>query len=127
MAFNVSKLIDETVSVSFSYTHESTGEVGEINALVKKASLTPSFGQMLVDFENSSDFISVARELSEIATEWDMDYNGEPFPPSFDNLRRLPMPFLAAFIRAITEQWSGKPKMSKVSGNGSAQAAKQSE
>ena len=124
MSFNVSTLIDETVDVSFTFTHESTGKIGEINARVKKEFLTPAYGQMLVDFESNSDFLSVARELSYVATDWDMDYNGEPFPPTFENLRRLPMNFLAAFIRAITEQWAGKQKMSKASGNGSAQAAK---
>jgi hypothetical protein len=64
--------------------------------------------------------IGIAKSLASILTDWSIDMGGEPFPPTAENLERVPVDFLTRIIERLGESWSGNaPKPSK-SRNGSA-------
>lgn len=121
---NIASILDTTVEIAFDYTDKETEESATITAVVQKECLTPGFGQMLLNLDNNKDYDGLANELAVVTRSWDIDYNGEPFPPIVENLRRVPIDFLVAFLQAITEQWAGKSKSPKPSDSGLARAAR---
>lgn len=113
---NIGTVIDKTVDITFEYNGES------VTMQVREESLSPQFEQGLRDTIDRP--IAAAETLVSVITGWDIDYNGEPFPPTLDNLKILPVSFYEATIAAIGEMFAGKLKKSEPSANGSAPAVK---
>ena len=120
---NIATLTQATVAISFEFENRKK-EKSAINLQVYEESLTPRAFGKIKQFENEQDGMALSEALSEMIHAWDLDFNGEPFEPTADNISRCPFPFLTAVIEAISETWSGKEPPPKTSVNGSAPAAK---
>lgn len=53
------------------------------------------------------DAFALARALSTVISSWDIVQDGQPFPPSVENLAALPFPLLGELSRAIGEAAAG--------------------
>lgn len=84
--------------------------------------LTPSLMQDFKDFTDKP--LSMASGLAGVLTAWDIDWNGEPFPPTTENLAKLPIEFLTYVMERISESWSGNGQTPSASASGSAASAK---
>lgn len=87
--------------------------------------LTPAFMDSLSQFEQTRNASHIGQQLSEAITEWDLDWNGEPFPPSFENLTtKCDVDFVMELVNQMSESFSGNGQTPSVSQNGSAGLAK---
>lgn len=75
---------------------------------VKVNSMTPQFLQAYKDIDDKP--IGLASALSGTITAWDIDLNGQPFPPTEGNLAACPAPFLFYLVGKVSEVWSGNEK-----------------
>jgi hypothetical protein len=107
MTFNIAKALEATIDISFEYEAKN-GDVTGISVKVLEESLTPKTFSDIRGFEKEQDAMKLAETLSNIVRGWDIEYNGEPFPPTFENLSRCPFSFLLALVNAIGETWAGK-------------------
>jgi hypothetical protein len=73
----------------------------------KAEMVTPRFLQQVKEWD--ADPIKKAIAMSEVITAWDIDMNGEPFPPNAENLSRTPNKFLDRMLDKIAESWQGNP------------------
>ena len=114
---NIAETLEKTAPFSFEYKGETvSGNIRE------EAVMSPDFIEGMGAFKDKPT--EMARVFSDVITDWDIDMNGEPYLPTFENLRRLPFPFFEAMIEEITESFLGKPQTSPASGNGSGRTAK---
>ncbi len=72
---------------------------------VKVNSMTPQFLQLYKDKDVQP--ITLATALAGAITAWDITLGKDPFPPTEENLAKLPTPFLYHLVTKITEVWSG--------------------
>ena len=100
---NLAKVLelDKTVRIEDEYN----GEKYWFEA--KAEMVTPRFLQQVKEWD--ADPIKKAIAMSEVITAWDIDMNGEPFPPTFENLDSLPPKFLSRLINKIAETLNGDP------------------
>lgn len=113
---NIGTVIDKTVDLTFEYNGES------VTLQVREESLSPQFEQSLQDTVKRP--LAAAEAFARVIVSWDIDYNGDPFPPTVDNLKILPVSFYEAVMSAVGEMFQGKLKKSEQSANGSAPVAK---
>lgn len=73
----------------------------------KQEMLTPRFLQQVKDWDTEP--IKKAQAMSEVFTDWDIDMNGEPYPPTMENLSRVPDKFLEYCLNLVVESWQGNP------------------
>lgn len=79
----------------------------------KTNALTPKF---LASFTSlQTDPMELAAALADVITAWDLDADGEPFPPTKDNFASMPVDFLAYMIERMSEIWAGEKKSLKAS------------
>lgn len=57
--------------------------------------------------------------ISDSIESWDMDVEGQPFPPTVDNLKQVPVVYLIAFGKYLGELREGNPTNGASSPNGS--------
>lgn len=88
----------------------------------KTSIITPKFLQSLADLESKP--MEFAAEVSRFMVSWDIDFAGEEFPPTAENLQRLPIEFSVRLVEKVGESWSGNEQKPKRSLNGSAASAK---
>ena len=112
---NIGNELDAQVPFSF----ERKGET--VKGTIKESCLTPDFLEALGKFQSHPT--EMARVFADSIGEWNLDYHGEPFPPTFDNLRRMPLAFYEDFMNGISEIFAGKSQTPSASGNGLAVAA----
>lgn len=108
--------LDETVTFNDEYNGES------FSFTAKKNVLTPLLLQTFSDVQTRP--IGQAEILASVITEWTIDMAGEPFPPTVENLSKVPTEFLWQVFNKIAESWSGNDADKKKSANGSAASAK---
>lgn len=113
---NIAALVSDTTDITFSYRGE------DITATFLTDCLSPDFLQGLKDMEDTP--VEIARVLGDALQSWNIDWDGESFPPTFENLRKLPFDFHTALANTIAETWTGKSQTPSESGNGLAVAAK---
>lgn len=113
---NIGTVIDKTVEIEFEYK----GELVKME-IVEEA-MTPGFSQSLQDVDKNP--IELASAFASVTKDWNIDYNGEPFPPNLENFKRLPMSFYEKAMEALGESFAGKQQTSSESVNGSAPPAK---
>src|SRR5687768_14332770 len=98
---DISKALDlERVE---KFDHVYNGE--KFSFSVKMNNFTPEFHQTYKDAADKP--IEIARALSLVLTDWDIDLAGKPFPPTFDNLQRVPSDFLWDLLVRIFDTWNG--------------------
>jgi hypothetical protein len=97
-------LTDKTVK----FSKEWEGEIVEWS--VKEKSLTPRVLQAFSDVQTRP--IELANGLSGIVTDWSIFLEAEgDFPPTPENLAKLPFDFLNFMLESISETWAGgKPQ-----------------
>jgi hypothetical protein len=99
------------------FNGEFNGEKFTFHA--KSQMLTPEFLQQLADL--STKPIEYANAMSGVITEWDItmgkDAKGNPipYPPTFDNIKKIPREFLEYILDVIAESWAGKKQTASVS------------
>ena len=100
---NLAKVLelDKTVRIEDEYNGEKYWFV------VKSEAISQRLLQQELEWNDTPKLKSQA--LSEIITAWDFDMNGEPFPPTFENLDSLPPKFLSRLINKIAETLNGDP------------------
>jgi len=113
---NIAEITESFVTLSSEYKgHKYQVEVYD-NAL------SPQIMQCFQDVKEKP--IEFATALSKIIKGWDIDMNGEPFPPNFENLSKCPADFLGHILELVSENWQGKSQTSEQSASGSAAKAK---
>jgi hypothetical protein len=63
--------------------------------------LTPQLLQRIMDIDTRP--MELANALSELLVSWDIDLNGEPFPPTVGNLAKVPFGFLRTILDQIAD------------------------
>lgn len=91
--------LDETTT----FESEWNGEKFSFDA--RTNILTPEWLQMNTDVDEKPE--NLARMLANTLTNWDITMGDDPFPPTFENLRKVPKNFLWHVISKISESWSG--------------------
>ena len=117
------EILEVEREISFDFTN-SKGSKSTAKAFVAENSLTPKVFRALRKLEENKDVDGLTSALAEIYKRWDIDINGEDFPPTVENLEGLPFDFLTSMVEAVAEGWSGKLETATKSLNGSAQTAK---
>lgn len=89
---------------------EWEGEVANVTFL--KHAYTPKLEAEVMAESGSGGANSVADLLGQLLHDWDITQNGEPFPPTRDHLAILPVSFLVACMKAISEVMAQDPLLS---------------
>ena len=97
---NLAALLSQTVSLKIHFS----GDV--VNAEYLPHKMTPKFRAFLIGLDNGVEIgeaqkDSAAQMAAEMLASWDVDYDGQPFPPTYDNLLTVPIELLSAVVRAI--------------------------
>jgi hypothetical protein len=108
--------LDETVTFDDEYNGE------KFSFTAKKNVLTPDLLQKFQDVNKRPE--AQAEMLAGILTGWTIDMHGELYPPTFENLNRIPTDFLWQIFNRIAETWSGNDADKKKSASGSAASGK---
>ena len=70
--------------------------------------LTPAFLDSLTKYEERRDSVEIAKHLSKNLVSWNLTWNGEPFPPTVENLTEVcDFEFLMQIVTTISESFSG--------------------
>lgn len=87
--------------------------------------LTPAFFDAVARYEETHNSSEIAHQLSKNITKWDIDWEGEPFPPSYENLANVcTFNFNMDLVNKMAESVGGEKKKQTQSPNGSADLAK---
>ena len=70
--------------------------------------LTPAFLNDLKHWDDEP--LACAEALARAIPRWGIDMNGEPFPPTAENLAQVPKKFLNHLLTVIVESWQGNPQ-----------------
>jgi hypothetical protein len=65
--------------------------------------LNPSWLNRATERQEEGDALNMAHALAEVILDWDVTQEGQPFPPSGDNLAHLSFPALGALLRSLIE------------------------
>lgn len=95
---NISTL-NKTARLEIEYNGEKVWFQCKTNAL------TPRFLDQVSNIQ--TDVKLLAKALASVVTEWDINLDGQPFPPTEENLLDVPTPFLTTMIEKMTEVWGG--------------------
>lgn len=107
MGFNIAKTAEKTIDLSFDYEGEN------IEIKVKPNVMTPAFGKQLEQSDLTSSHESAVTLVKTAVVDWNLDWNGEPFPPTPENIANCPYGFLTKILTKLTEVWAGNaPKSS---------------
>lgn len=76
-----------------------------INAEILPHKLTPEYRARLQKLarEESEERDADAQMVSELVASWDVTAGGEPYPPTYENLREIPIALLTVTATAILE------------------------
>lgn len=85
---------DKLVPASFEYTDAITGETETIELQLKRMAFTQAAPKKLVKALNDEDTETIASLLDGLVVEWNLDWNGEPFPPNTQNIGSRPAEFI---------------------------------
>lgn len=125
---DILKLRSKTISKTFdySYTDADGNEVKEpITIEFYEKCLTPAFLDALTQYEAKKDTHEIAKHISKNIVSWSLHADGEPFPPSIENLTEVcDFDFLMQIVTTIAETFSGNAQKPTASQSGSAVSAK---
>lgn len=131
---NFAKSKAKTLKKVFKYefnSEDGSNAVENIEIEFYEKCLTPAFLDALTKYEEKRDSVSIAKHLAKNIVSWNLDWNGEPFPPTEENLSEVcDFDFLMQLVTAISETFAGKkptqtesPSLSAVSAQSETQAA----
>ncbi len=102
-SFNIADVLEIAVSTPFEYR----GTRIEMEVYIER--ITPEFRERLAAATDKSEEDAVRALVVEAAKSWSLNWNGQPFPPTYENTSRCPYSFLAAAANAVLKVWSGDP------------------
>ena len=99
-------------SFEWTYTDAEGSEQTETIALqLKRMSFGLSASKTFRKALDEQDNAAIADMLAGLIAEWDLDLNGEPFPPTAENIVELPVEFVAALAeKSFTRLFPNPPK-----------------
>lgn len=125
---NFAKSKAKTLKKTFEYKflgEDGNEAVEKIEIEFYEKCLTPAFIDSLTQYEEKRDSVAIAKHLSKNIVGWNLDWNGEPFPPTVENLTEIcDFDFLMQLVTAISETFSGKKQTATESPNISVVSAK---
>lgn len=92
---------------------EWEGEVVQVTFL--KHAYTPKLEAEVMSESGKGGGQAVAELLEKLIDSWDITTGGDAYPPTRENLSRLPVSFLIAVMKAVTEAMTADPLLSVVS------------
>jgi hypothetical protein len=104
---NIATSLEQTVLLPIEWN----GETANLTVYLER--ITPETLEEISDAAAKSQVDSLCRIVAQFTKSWDIEWNGEPFPPSFDNLRKLPLKFLAKCAEEVLGLWQGNPMSAK--------------
>jgi hypothetical protein len=136
---NIATSLEPTVKHSFDWQDDKVN----LEIFVQRMS-SESLADLaaLSTAAQESDLANVAEQmdracrlLARLLKSWDLNWNGEPWPPTFENLRSLPVlpppgspddekTFFMALLEAVMGLWQGNPTSAENSQGSSAPQAK---
>ena len=116
---NLAKALKVTVNVPVEFM----GETVNIS-LRPYHSLLPADAEALAEAAAKSEVDALRRLIPVAVAGWDLDWDGEPFPPTYENTERCPAVFLVAIGEAIQGVWQGNAQSASSSQGTSEPAAK---
>ncbi len=119
---NINTFLEKTVAITFDFPND-LGEKEGIELTVKEHSLTPRILTTMQELAKNEDVTELPVVLAQIVTNWSIDADGEPFPPTLENLNKLPVNFLAAMAEAVAGVWAGNAPKPNPSANSLADSA----
>lgn len=108
---NFAKSKGKTIKKTFEYVYTDS-EGNELSEPVTiefyEKCLTPAFLDSLMQYEEKKDTIAIARHISKNLVSWDLDWDGEPFVPTFENLSEVcTFDFLMQIVTTMSETFAG--------------------
>jgi hypothetical protein len=114
------KTITALIPESFEYTDPRTGVTETIELQLKRMSFGMMPSKELRQALDDEDTTAMAELLSGLIDSWDIDADGEPFPPTAENLKLAPADFTAALVECVLEKvLLPNPQKAGASPNGS--------
>lgn len=118
----------KTLSKTFDYKYSDSEGVEQAEPITiefYERCLTPAFLDALTQYEEKRDSAAIARHISKNLVSWNLTWNGEAFPPTFENLTEVcDFEFLMQIVTAISETFSGNAQKPAKSQSLSAVSAK---
>ncbi len=77
----------------------------EVKAKVNLGGLSPNSQALLMGFEQGEikDLTSIVDVMCDIVADWDIHNDGEPFPPTRENISTLPVELLMIILSGLLE------------------------
>lgn len=108
---NFAKSKGKTIKKSFDYKYldaEGNEAFEPITIEFYEKSLTPAFLDSLMQYEEKRDTASIAKHISKNLVSWNLTWNDEVFPPTFENLTEVcDFEFLMQIVTTMAEVFSG--------------------
>lgn len=132
MNFAISK--GKTIKKTFDYTYtdaDGNEAVEQIEIEFFAKSLTPAFLDSLVQYEEKRDTQAIAKHIAKNLTGWNLTWNDEAFPPTYENLTEVcDFEFLMQIVTVMAETFGGNaqkpaksPSLSAVSAQSETETA----
>lgn len=96
----LSQLLTRTAPLTIPYFTD------KIEAVVYTDRMSPKKRAELIELVASEDESRKDEQvliLSEVIASWDSTMNGEPFPPTYENIEQLSFPLLSHILRAVSD------------------------
>lgn len=102
--FEIEGIFEETLPVPFMFNG------GKINMDVFISKLTPDFHKELKAATEQDEVDGLVHLISEALKGWSCVLKGISYPPTKENLGRLPLKMLTPAAEAILTVWTGNPQ-----------------
>ena len=122
---NVSKLT-ESIPASFDYTYKDAADVEQVETItleLKRMSFNTATSNAFRQAMENEDTASICEITSQLVGGWNIDMNGEPFPPTVENIGALPADFVGELAKCVFQRLFPNPPKADSSDNGSELAA----
>lgn len=122
---NVSKL-NELIPASFDYNYidaSDTEQVERIELQLKRMSFNTATTKAFRDAMENDDTAAICELTSQLIGGWNIDLNGEAFPPNVENIGALPADFVGELAKCVFQRLFPNPQKADSSVNGSELAA----
>ena len=108
---NIAKVNERIVSMPIEWENEN-GEMETVNVRVKLNKVTMAVLTKLQSVRENIEAIAVV--LAGIVDGWDLDFNGEEFPPTAENIANsVPDAFVLKIVERMHELRMGKSNSKK--------------
>jgi hypothetical protein len=86
-----------------------------IGVRFKEDAYTPKLEAEVLQAADTGGATALADLLVQLVVDWDITQDGEPFPPTPENMATLPVSFLAAVVQSIGSEMASGPLAAKTS------------